>query len=509
MYKMRGLYSILLLCCFLDTMAMQKNDPESIRLNQLIDSGKIAMQHSNYTQALKQFNSCLQLSDKTPTEHIRERCLAYLNIGNIHSVFSDYERAYTFYLKGYTLCKSLNKPEMEFKFLNNMTGICCFMKNSDQAIKYNEIAHKLSLADKNQQEYTYTLNKGYIASSMNNKEMALSYFIKSVEQAQKFGLEPQFVAAPYSEICIIYENSNQLDSAILYLKKYNKLAEDSQLAYMVVDSYKSLMKVYTKKGDKDSVIYYQNRYLHLSDSLMNVREFYKVTNEQQTYETDQSNQQIEHLNIKLSAWQKTVSIAVLILLLSAVFTYFIYKQKKKLRDSYQYLFDRNKELVKIENQYRTLLSSKKSLSDDRSRETANADNKQPDIIDADRKAEILNAINEIMETTDEFCNPEFSLNMLAKMVNSNTKYVSQIINETYDKNFRTYINEYRVKEARKRLMEEKYGNYTIQGIAESVGYKSSTNFILAFKKATGITPSLYQKLVKTDKNRPSDPGYPE
>jgi AraC-like DNA-binding protein len=95
------------------------------------------------------------------------------------------------------------------------------------------------------------------------------------------------------------------------------------------------------------------------------------------------------------------------------------------------------------------------------------------------------------------------------MVNSNTKYVSQIINETYDKNFRTYINEYRVKEARKRLMEEKYGNYTIQGIAESVGYKSSTNFILAFKKTTGITPSLYQKLVKTDKSRSSEPEYPE
>ena len=40
------------------------------------------------------------------------------------------------------------------------------------------------------------------------------------------------------------------------------------------------------------------------------------------------------------------------------------------------------------------------------------------------------------------------------------------------------------------------GNYTIQAISEDVGYKSSTSFILAFKRIIGMTPSVYQKLAK-------------
>ena len=43
-----------------------------------------------------------------------------------------------------------------------------------------------------------------------------------------------------------------------------------------------------------------------------------------------------------------------------------------------------------------------------------------------------------------------------------------------------------------------FGNYSIQGISESVGYKSASNFISSFKRVTGMTPSLYQKLSVTD-----------
>lgn len=105
-----------------------------------------------------------------------------------------------------------------------------------------------------------------------------------------------------------------------------------------------------------------------------------------------------------------------------------------------------------------------------------------------------------MEDSNEFCDSEFSLERLAGRIGSNSRYVSQIINETYNKNFRTFVNEYRIKEARLRLMDTtQYGNYTIKAIAESVGYKSHTNFIDIFKKLTGITPHIYQKMAKEDR----------
>lgn len=45
-----------------------------------------------------------------------------------------------------------------------------------------------------------------------------------------------------------------------------------------------------------------------------------------------------------------------------------------------------------------------------------------------------------------------------------------------------------------------FGNYTVKAIGESVGYKVYGTFINVFKKATGITPSMYQKLTLEEAN---------
>ena len=61
------------------------------------------------------------------------------------------------------------------------------------------------------------------------------------------------------------------------------------------------------------------------------------------------------------------------------------------------------------------------------------------------------------------------------------------------------MNEYRIREASKRLLNaEKYGSFTIQAIAEGIGFKSVANFVVAFKKNVGITPSLYQKMARKE-----------
>ncbi len=82
----------------------------------------------------------------------------------------------------------------------------------------------------------------------------------------------------------------------------------------------------------------------------------------------------------------------------------------------------------------------------------------------------------------------------------NSKYVSKVINEAYGCNFRAFINEIRIREAQRRLLDtDRYGSFTIKAIAESVGYKSHANFILLFKKYVGISPSQYQKMATEDK----------
>ncbi|GAB6983063.1 helix-turn-helix domain-containing protein [Prevotella dentasini] len=74
-------------------------------------------------------------------------------------------------------------------------------------------------------------------------------------------------------------------------------------------------------------------------------------------------------------------------------------------------------------------------------------------------------------------------------------YVSQVINQKFGNNFKAFLNGYRIKEACRRLNNvELSRNYTIETIAEGLGFKSRSYFITLFKKSVGITPSNYQRI---------------
>lgn len=56
--------------------------------------------------------------------------------------------------------------------------------------------------------------------------------------------------------------------------------------------------------------------------------------------------------------------------------------------------------------------------------------------------------------------------------------------------FTAILNEVRFKEAKRLLLQKQYD---VQDVAHRVGYNEATNFIRAFKKAFGETPSQYRK----------------
>lgn len=115
-------------------------------------------------------------------------------------------------------------------------------------------------------------------------------------------------------------------------------------------------------------------------------------------------------------------------------------------------------------------------------------------LDEEEKQQILSRIISVMEDSNEIYKLDFSLNELASLTGTNYKYVSQVINESFHKNFSSLLNEFRVQEACRRMSDkEHYGQMTIEGIAESVGFGSRSNFVTYFKRVTGMTPSEYQK----------------
>lgn len=101
-------------------------------------------------------------------------------------------------------------------------------------------------------------------------------------------------------------------------------------------------------------------------------------------------------------------------------------------------------------------------------------------------------INHI-ETDKPYQEPELTIAQLAQQLKIQPYHLSQTINQNMGCTFLDFINGYRIKEAKSKLIDAKYRHFTIIAIAYEVGFNSKTAFYSAFKKHVGTTPSHYRK----------------
>jgi len=92
-----------------------------------------------------------------------------------------------------------------------------------------------------------------------------------------------------------------------------------------------------------------------------------------------------------------------------------------------------------------------------------------------------------------YLNSELNIQRLADKSGSSVHALSRLINNHYNKNFFDYINYYRIEEAKKLLADPYQQKYTIDSIANQVGFNSRSAFYTAFKKNTNSTPSEHLK----------------
>lgn len=115
---------------------------------------------------------------------------------------------------------------------------------------------------------------------------------------------------------------------------------------------------------------------------------------------------------------------------------------------------------------------------------------------ATTKQSDYDAIIKVLNSSNCYRNPNFTVVDLAELVQMHPKKVSQTINQFANKNFNHFINEYRVKEAKKLLANPEYDILTIEAIYKDAGFNSKSVFNTVFKQETGETPSTFKKKLK-------------
>lgn len=108
---------------------------------------------------------------------------------------------------------------------------------------------------------------------------------------------------------------------------------------------------------------------------------------------------------------------------------------------------------------------------------------------------VIDMIKEVVQ--NNFSDSNLSLHNISEMINVPEKMIPIMFREHAGMNISDYIESTRLSFARSMLQQTED---RIEDIAERSGYNSSHSFRRAFKRSTGLSPSEFRKLIKSERN---------
>ena len=274
------------------------------------------------------------------------------------------------------------------------------------------------------------------------------------------------------------------DEVIAILENSVALTESENLNYSNNDeNYKLLAGAYKEKGNYEKANYYFEKYIQkhdfnknlhqIIDTGFNDKKVENFQNELQQLKSEKDQQKNYMLFLGLGS-------AILILFLLIILVKF-YRNKKR-------------------NELK-FLNLHQKLSAFKAEESIQIVDTKDEILDENSTSEISDEVTQHileglqkLELQEYFLKQDCNAYNVAKKIKTNTSYLSKVVNSHFQKNFNTYINDLRINYAIVRLEKDtRFRSFSIQSIAEDLGYKSADSFTKYFKQNTGLNPSFYIK----------------
>jgi AraC-like DNA-binding protein/Tfp pilus assembly protein PilF len=436
---------------------------------------------SDYRAACEFWIRALILCEEINDDVYKSRI--YSNIGNLYISFYKYDMAKLYCLNALSLCQDSivmtgifnNLGVIELKDEKLDTAYYYFSKSLKISRKHNDVYLCNIL---NNLALLYQLRKQY--------DSAYYYYRLSLDDA-KSNSNIETEAIIYLNLGRLFFEINKIDSALFYIGLSSAMAKENSFLGTLAENYLTLSKVEEARGHKDNAFARFKRYANLKDSIFNVGKFADINQIQRMYEISKTNQQIEQLVIEKQIKERTIYyqqaiqlITLLILVLVSLVLLVIFLQKRKLSTAYTVLFEKNLKIIDLQENLSEQQMEKYKKS----------------ALTHDMQDELLDRILMLMENTAVICDTKFTIDKLAELAQSNQTYVSQVINNTLKKNFRSFLNSYRVREAQRIFTAPDAAKYTIEAVALRVGFKSRSAFRDAFKEITGVSPTFYLKSIQ-------------
>lgn len=462
-----------------------KNFPASIYL----DKGKYYYFNSRIDQSLNQL-----LNVKKATNKIKNDSLLYITkmmIGVLKHKQKKYKESQNLYKEvyHYALKNNYIEPKSDFySIILNIPFNYMHLKKYDSAIAYCKKAESIYKMHKDSSFYLSNLNYAYGTIYFKMKKypksiLSLKKAIPSLINDNNYTI----LASNFSRIAISYDSLNQENKALKYHLKVDSLLEEKHIfSKSLISSCVFLKNYYKANNNFKEELHYLNRIIKIRKKYTESdKNFNKIFTEKYDIPNllAEKKQVIEKLEneVQESRRNKIIYISLLVFLLVLI-SYQINK-KRVYKKRFAALMKQNEatKTKEIEKNI-TQATSKHELSDD-------------------TVTTLMEGL-EMFETHEDFLNSKINLQLLADRLDTNTSYLSKVINQYKNTSFSNYVNQLRIEYAIEKLKNDTlWRKYTVKAIAQEVGFKNSESFSKAFYKFTGIKPSYFIKeLEKTETN---------
>ncbi|MBC8755645.1 helix-turn-helix domain-containing protein [Kordia sp. YSTF-M3] len=447
--------------------------------------GRTFHHERNYPEALT--NYLLAESAAALSGNLKYQYDIKYNIAFLKRLSGNYEEAEKLFKECLTFEKSQKKMYLE-GYLYTLLQLSATYYESEQTAKSTKINNegiRLSLDNNlSQMYYTFVVYeganlcvKGDYQASTDSIQKGISHIYANDQLVAKFYLAKNDHA--------LGKNKKAID----YFKKVDTIFnKNNNLFPPLRESYIYLIKDAKEGKDERKELYYTKQLLKI-DSTIHANYRHLSQNISKKYDIPALVLSKERLITKLETQNKQITeerdwIAIAggftSILAIALLIYYI-RLKKKYEKRYNKIIQKSNSIVEEEIIVKNAKPQAVSLG-----------------IDQHIITEILQGL-EVFEQGDAFLTNQISLKDAAKIINTNSKYLSKIINSYKDKNFTSYINDLRINYLVSHIQQDKkYQKYTIRAIAEEIGFSNPESFSRAFHKKTGLKPSYFIKKVRED-----------
>lgn len=114
------------------------------------------------------------------------------------------------------------------------------------------------------------------------------------------------------------------------------------------------------------------------------------------------------------------------------------------------------------------------------------------LINPNMMNELKGKIENVLLKKKKYRDKDYSAKLLAKDLQTNTRYISAVVNVCFGMNYTSLVNKYRIEDAKAILGGNPYKGLRMEEVSDMVGFSNRQSFYASFYKFTGMTPRRYK-----------------